>query len=297
MRRSSIALFAVMLCAAPLSVVGPEAARAQTGGGITEADTGEAVLQPDLEALLTRMGLYDVLGIMVAEGMQSAPDLEAELFPGQGGAAWMTTAAGIYDRDRLIARFEAALPVDLLSDDALAELREFFDSDLGGRIVEGELAARRAFLDPDVKDAATAYAQERAAEADPRLDLLTEFIAVNDLVDRNVSGALNSNFAFYHGLSESGAFDQDIPESMMLAEIWSQEPEIRRDTLDWLYAYQLMAYQGLSDADLARYIDVTRTPAGRALNAMLFAGFDVVFEGVSRALGQAAAGFMRGQEL
>ena len=40
---------------------------------------------PELRALLGAMGLYDILAIMAAEGRESAPDLEADMFPGQGG--------------------------------------------------------------------------------------------------------------------------------------------------------------------------------------------------------------------
>jgi hypothetical protein len=43
-----------------------------------------------------------------------------------------------------------------------------------------------------------------------------DFIEANDLVERNVSGALNSNFAFYRGLSDGGAFEVEIPEELML---------------------------------------------------------------------------------
>ena len=251
---------------------------------------------PDIHQLFVAIGLYEVLGIMSAEGLAAAPDLEAEFFPGKGGSAWMATTASIYSTERMIARFEAAAPIDRLTPEFRATLSAFFDSALGRRIAEGEIAARRAFLDRAVEEAATELAQRRAAEGHPRVAQLTRFIAVNDLVERNVSGALNSNFAFYRALSDGGAFAAPIPEEMMLAEVWAQEPEIRAETLDWLFAYQMLAYEDLSDAEMDAYIALSESPAGQAVNAILFSGFDGLFEAISNDLGRAAAGFIAGED-
>ena len=251
---------------------------------------------PELRALLGAMGLYDILAIMAAEGRESAPDLEADMFPGQGGAAWMAVVAGIYATDKMTAAFEAALPVERLSDADIASLRAFFESDLGARIAAGEIAARQAFLDPSLEQIATDLAEERAAQNHPRIAQLTEFNIVNDLVERNVSGALNANFAFYMGLSDGGAFAAPIPEEMMLAQVWDQEAAIRAETVQWLLAYQTLAYEDLSDADMAAYIALSRSAAGQAINASLFAAFDIVFNAISHDLGRAAAGFIAGED-
>jgi hypothetical protein len=250
----------------------------------------------ELRALLSAMGLYDILAIMAAEGRESAPDIAADMFPGQGGAAWMAVAASIYATDKMTAAFEAALPLERLSDADIAALRGFFESDLGARIAAGEIAARQAFLDPGLEQIATDLANERAAQNHPRIAQLTAFNIVNDLVERNVSGALNANFAFYRGLSDGGAFATPIPEEMMLAEVWGQEPAIRADTVQWLLAYQTLAYEDLSDADLQAYIDLSRSDAGQAINASLFAAFDTVFNAISHDLGRAAAGFIAGED-
>jgi hypothetical protein len=277
---------------AALAQATPPAVLAQSG----PADAGLASRAPELRALLGAMGLYDILAIMATEGREGAPDLEADMFPGQGGAAWMAVVAGIYASDKMMADFEAALPLDRLSADDIATLRAFFESDLGARIAAGEIAARQAFLDPALEQIATDLAQERAAQNHPRIAQLTSFNIVNDLVERNVSGALNANFAFYRGLSEGGAFPAPLPEAMMLAEVWGQEPAIRSETTQWLFAYQTLAYEDLSDADLEAYIALSRSPAGQAINASLFAAFDTVFNAISYELGRAAAGFVAGED-
>jgi hypothetical protein len=88
----------------------------------------------------------------------------------------------------------------------------------------------------------------------------------------------------------------EIPEELMLTEVWGQEPEVRRDTIEWLYSFQLSAYSGLSDADIEAYTAFSATEAGIALNAALFSAFDTVFNQLSYELGTAAAGFIAGED-
>ncbi|WP_168193116.1 DUF2059 domain-containing protein [Rhodophyticola sp. CCM32] len=255
-----------------------------------------AVERPALHALFQAMGLYDVIEIMSIEGVDYADELETDMFPGQGGAAWPAMVGQIYGVERLITDFEAAIPADALTDGEMADLADFFTSETGQRVVAGEVIARREIMDPVVEEAANIiYAEELEAQ-NPRLRLLETFNDANALLDLNVAGAMNSNYAFYRGLVDGGAFDVQLPEELMLAEIWGQEPEIRAETMVWLYSYQLMAYDELSDDEMQAYIDLSETPAGQALNRVLFAAFDVMFEAVSYELGAAAALFVAGEE-
>ena len=108
---------------------------------------------------------------------------------------------------------------------------------------------------------------------------------------------MNSNYAFYIGLLDGNAFPRRLSENEVLADVWSQEDEIRDDTTEWVYSYLLMAYQPLSDEDLEVYTAMSRTEEGRALNRALFAAFDDVFVDISRNLGIAAARFISGQDI
>jgi hypothetical protein len=287
-----------LLIAVPLAFAAiPSAAPAQSGDAQVIVP-GSLLSQtaPELHAVFEAIGLYEIVQIMSAEGIAAADQMEADMFPGQGGAAWRAVVAGIYSGDRLVADFENAVQVDAFTPEILAELTAFATSDLARRIAAGEVSARRAFLEPGVEDAANAMARTAAANDDPRVALLSEFIAVNDLVERNVSGALNANLAFFRGLSDGDAFEVEMPEELMLAEVWGQEPELRRDTTEWLFAYQITAYAELSDADLRAYIDLSESAAGRLLNTTLFQAFDVMFERISYDLGSAAAVFISGEE-
>jgi hypothetical protein len=287
------ALFALPLSLGMIAspIIAP-AVQAQT----TPVDAPLAERAPEVHEMLQALGMYEVLDIMASEAMVSATQLETDLFPGQGGPAWDALATRLNAADRMAAAFEAAFPLDRISPEEVAQVTAFATAEPGRSIVEAELAARRAFLTPAIEDEAQIRFRERAAAGDPRIDLLTRFIAANDLVERNVSGALNSNYAFFRGLTDGGAFEVEMPEDLMLAEVWGQEPEIRADTIEWLYSFQLAAYDRLTDADLEAYIAMSETPAGQAMNAVLFQAFDTMFETMSYDLGQAAAIFIAGED-
>ena len=251
---------------------------------------------PAVARMLETLRLYDILDVMAAAGVDGALDLEADLFPGNGGAPWAAEANRINGADRVTRLFEDAFPDDSLSDAEVSRITAFFEAEPGRSIAEAEVAGRRAFLDPEAEELATEAFLEAVEADDRRIDLLTEFIETNDLVERNVSGALNSNLAFYRGLSEGGAFDVEVPEELMLAEVWGQEAEIRRDTVEWLYSFLFAAYSGLPDGDIEAYTAFSETEAGIALNAALFEAFDVTFERLSYELGFAAARYIAGED-
>ena len=89
------------------------------------------------------------------------------------------------------------------------------------------------------------------------------------------------------------------PQSLkdILADVWGQEEEIRTDTREWVFAFSLMAYQPLSDAELRAYVDLSATQAGRALNQALFDGFDRMYADIAYGLGLAAAQALEGEDL
>jgi hypothetical protein len=135
------------------------------------------------------------------------------------------------------------------------------------------------------------------AAGDPRMAMLERFIEVNDLVESNVSGALNSSYAYYRGMIDGGAFEGEMGEGDVLADVWSQEADVRADTEEWVYSFLALAYQPLPDAELSAYTAFSATPAGQDLNRAIFVAFDKMFVDISHALGLATARYMVGQEL
>ena len=246
--------------------------------------------------LADALGIPKVVEIMREEGLAYGVGIEDELFPGRGGAAWEDVLDKIYSRDAMEKVVTDQLGFDL-DEDKLEILIAFFDSDRGREIIKLEVSARRAFLDSDVEAAAEELYAELEETDDPRIAQIERFIAANDLVESNVMGAMNSNYAFYLGLAEGEAFDGGLTEEDILTDVWSQEDGIRVDTEVWVNAYLALAYQQLEDADLEAYIALSETPEGKALNRALFEGFDEMYVSISRALGVAAAQFMKGQDI
>lgn len=253
----------------------------------------------DPESVLQTLRIPEMIAVMQDEGIAYGDDLEDQLFPGAGGARWDGIVAGIYDEPALLQRFQSAFSARLAADpQAMDQIVVFFATDRGQRILSLEIAARRALLDEAAEEAAAVSVDDMRARDDPRLALLERFAAANDLIEQNVSGALNANFAFYQGMSDGGAFDAaKMTEADMLADVWSQEPEIRAETESWLYPFLALAYEPLSDADLQAYLAFSESGASRAMNAAMFAAFDEVFREISRDLGRAAAEMLSGQDI
>lgn len=249
-----------------------------------------------MDRLVEALALPDLVAIMREEGRAYGDDIEDEMFAGRGGARWDAQVAEIYDGGRMLDTLTDEMG-DALEGQEIAPMLEFLTSPLGTRLIGLEMSARRAQLDPEVEAGSIERLEEMIADDDPRLTLLEEFAEANDLIERNVAGALNANYAFFTGLADGGGLAMEVTEDEMLRETWSQEPQIRADTREWLFAFLAMAYAPLEDDEVQAYTEFSRTEAGQALNAALFAGFDVMFRDISRALGLAAARFTGGQDI
>ena len=284
-----------------LSAVLTGAAMFASGAGAQTAPVTPQTLPEALPVSDPAAALFDALDLtaMIAvirdEGLAYGLSLQADLFPDNGNG-WAEQVSAIYDADQMRQVFEQTMRREL---DAglVPQMLAFFNSDLGRRVTGLEISAREALLDDAVEETANQMRDDLAAAKTGRYAGLQRFVEVNDLIEANVSGALNANLAFYQGLSDGGAFPTPMSESDILRDVWTQEPAVRTDTADWLMAYLGLAYQPLSDADLDAYIEFSLTPAGRAVNRAQFVAFDRVFANISRRLGMAAATHMASEAL
>lgn len=248
----------------------------------------------DARDLSRVLKLTEVIDILHAEGMDYAENIETQMLPGGGGAFWQQIVDRLYDK----AAMEQVLTDTLASDMSAAQIEDsiaFFGSAQGQSILSFENAARAAMSDPEIEDIARAAYIDLRDSGDPRLDQIDRFVEANDLVERNVAGALSSQFQFFRGLADGEAFA--MSEDDILADVYGQEPEIRADTEDWLFGFLLMAYQPLSDDDMEAYIAFSATDSGKALNAALFEGFERMYRDISYGLGLAASRAMVGSDL
>ncbi len=245
-------------------------------------------------ALIDALGIPALLDVMRSEGQSYGVELGVDFLPDGGGATWGAVVMRLYDPVKMRMSVAQALE-DGIPAQHLDPLLAFFNSATGKRIVEQEILAREAFLDAAAEEAARATFRDASDAQADRLALLKEYVAINDLVEFNVAGALTANLRFYRGLVEGGAIE--MSEEEMLAEVWEQESEIRADTEEWLMSYLLMAYAPLSDAEVGEYVALSGSEAGQALNRALFVGFDAMYADLSYALGLAVAQQMKGEDL
>lgn len=287
--RTSLALLAA-LAAAP--------ALAQTEPATEPVTEPAAEATPaEVRALYEALELPAIVGVMAREGAAYGEDLAAGLFPAaEPPATWAEAVADIYDPARMEAEVASAF-AEALDGEDVAAMTAFFAAEPGASFAALELAAREAMLDEDVEQAAKEAAAVAVAGGDPRLDLIRRYAEANDLIETNVAGALNTNFAYFMGLIDGGATEGGLTQGDVLADVQSQEPQIRADTTEWMYSFLLMAYAPASDEDLEALIAFSESEPGQALNDALFASFDGVFEDISRRLGLLSARYMTTQEL
>ncbi len=280
-------------------IVGQRAARVMRAwclGIVVYATCFASALRADeagFERLWQALGMPSLIAIMQDEGLAQTEQLAFDYLPYPPGEGWAALSARIYDTVKMETGMHAAFQA-ALGEGPLDPLVTFFDSAVGKKIVALEIATRLDFLDPAVEETAQQAIRDPGFDQ-ARLALIDTYIEVNDLVEMNVTGALNSNYNFFRGLSEGGALD--LSESDMLTEVWSQEDATRSDTKDWLRAFLSASYAKLSDQELSAYIELSRSRDGKRLNRALFEGFAVIYDDIYFALGLAIADQMRAQEL
>jgi hypothetical protein len=252
--------------------------------------------ESETEVLFDLLMLPDIIEIMREEGVSYGGTIGQDLFAGPASAEWAATVERIYDYDMMQEMVRMDFMTSLVGVN-LAPITDFFSSEQGQLIVDLEVSARRALLDDAVKEAGKEAAARATANNDPRIALISEFVDINNLIETNVEGALNSNLAFYKGLFDGDAFDDALREEQILSDVWGQEATIRESTTEWIYSFLFMAYQPLNDADLQAYIAFSETDSGAVINHAIFEAFDRLFVGISQSLGRAAANEVMSKEL
>lgn len=263
----------------------------------TQTDAGASAQSPAarLTPLLLTPRLMEALA---AEGRAQGADLGADMLEGAALSRWTALVEALHEPARLQARFDAALDRALSGREAMLDAIEgWFSEDLGARIAQLEIEARLALIDPYAVDAAALAYETLKDQRGPRLALLQRFVDVNGLIEANVAGGMNANFAFMQGMAEGAGLSVPEDEGALLADLWSQQEEIRRETEDWLLPYLTLAYQPLGDADLEAYIDFAASAPGQALNTALLAAYEDLFTAVARELGHAAGRMSVGSDL
>ena len=247
-----------------------------------------------LQDLFEALQIEATIDVMHEEGVAYGHEIGQDMLPESDMGGWQQVVERLHDKTEMQASVENGFAKALDQHD-LSDILAFLQSAQGQEIVGLEIAARRAFLDSAIEEAARDRLEQQRDEKAPVLKALDQLIRDSDLIERNVMGALNSNLAFYNGLVDGGALE--MSQADIVADVWSQEDTVRDEARDWLNAFLLMAYQPLDDAELQAYIAFYQTPDGQVLNRAMFEAFDAMYEDLSYILGQALARHMQSEEL
>lgn len=244
--------------------------------------------------LMDVLKIRELSAILHAEGLEFGATLNREWLEDQGGPAWTGQVARIYDPERISEGIRTGLE-PALTGEVLEDAIAFFGSDLGSKVITLENSARAAMADGIVEQEARARFAELSGGDDPRLHQINRMIDAGDLINRNVTSVLNSNYSFLRALVDGDVYLMSDDE--ILEDVLSERDEITADTLNWLGGFMVLAYSPLSEEELIAYADFAATPSGKALNAGFFAGFDPLYKDISYALGRAMALNMAAEEL
>ncbi|TBN39525.1 DUF2059 domain-containing protein [Paracoccus subflavus] len=245
------------------------------------------------------MRLDDLAPLIRDEAVAEGALMGETLFPGGETDRWAEIVAAIHDPARLRVLFVAGMTAALAGTD-LRDLQaglDFYRGDLGQRLLELEIVARRAMLNEAVEDAARAAFARAQQDGTHRAELIARLIDTADLVEPNVASGLNAAIAFAQAFQGAGGLPMPMTQEEILTDAWAREPQLRADAQDWIGAYLFLAYAPLTDAQLETAIAFAGSPGGRAIARLMLAGFDTAFLQVSRDMGVAAAIEIRARPL
>ncbi len=286
-----------VLCAVLLALAAPVAAQETAPQVAPAPEAAQDAVSEDVVALFEALRLPDIVDVISVEGQEDAASLAESMFQaGPPPATWTAMVADIYDPEHMEAELLASLAEELEGTDT-APMLAFFESEPGRTLIAREVETRQALSDEEAEQAAREAAAVAAADRSPRFELLTRYVEALDLVEYNVVGSLNSNYAYVSGLLDGNALGGDMTEGDVLSDLWLQEPQIRADTSEWVMAFLLQAYEPIPDGDIEALIAFSETEPGQALNRAIFEAFDERFSEISRALGLAAARYMTTEEI
>ena len=265
-------------------------------GAATASDQSQRSDTQRFEELWTLLGMTEMVSILHDEGLSMALASDMDLLGHEGGPRWKGALQAIYDEATLHGELHTQFEQHL-APDQVAALCKFYENTDMQEIIQHEIAARRAFLDLEFEQ----LARDRWLQGDTSDNLddtIRHDVDLNDLIELNVMGALNSNYVFLNTLNQTLT---DVTGQMsaqdILSHVWSQEVDIRTDTTEWIFAYLHTAYAPIDHTALERYVAFSATPTGQALNQALFTAFDAVYLRLSGDLGRVVGTMSREEEL
>lgn len=244
--------------------------------------------------LYDAMYLDDIAEIMQDEGGDYVDSIGISYLEGRSLDRYKEQGHKLYDLAGLQTGLLNGLREELDADVA-AQVLEFYETEAGQIAAKLEVSARRAISDQAVEDMAEAMVQEARSTQPERIADLLKFIQDLDLVQKNLEGSFNSQFAFLSEISTVRQFGLD--EQTILGLLAEGQSETERNIKQWLMAFTFMAYQPLTDKQFNAYLGMQRSDIGQDLNTALFTVFHDIDTQISRDLGKIVARLLTSQDL
>lgn len=200
------------------------------------------------------------------------------------GVAWDLAARQVFPADdmleEIVGQMDGALPAENID-----EMIQFFESDLGRKVTELEVAAQTGEGAARLQSEGSAILTDMIENDPARLQQYAAMVDALGIVEAQVTTAMNINFAIMTGMSASGKLPYEMSEEEILGNIAAQQDMFRADIQDNVFITFAYTYQDLSDAELAAYIDFLTSQNGRALYTNINRATEDVLSVRARAFG------------
>ena len=252
--------------------------------------------QAQVDKLWDAMRVSEFIDVLSQEGISESEELESRLFTQSNGDSFQQATSRIYDPERMTGLMRTAMSIASQRRD-LDSAIDFYQSVVGRKSIEAELSSRFELLDPLVEEESKSLLNALRTEDPERFELIDDYVLANDLVENNLVGAMNGNYVFLSTLTDAGQGPYVEDPSAILPQIWAQENEVRASTSEWVYSYFAYAYRDLSNAEILKLIEFSRSEGGQSLNNFLFESTNFVFDQLAMDLANVVAEFLASEAL
>lgn len=221
------------------------------------AAAAQAADRARLETFLEVTG-FDVALDSIRLSASSAPamlGLEAEDF----GAQWTVMADDVFNTAKM---HDMALDIlgATLEDDLLDHATEFYDTDLGRRLVVAENNSHMEDDSETKSEAGQAIVAGLERIGSPRLDALKRMNAASDSVSTAVRAIQEVQVRFLMAAAAAGVIELKMEEPDLREAMRADEDELRQSIAESALSGAAYTYQAFSDAEVLEYAKALEDP-------------------------------------
>lgn len=221
------------------------------------ATVAQAADRARLETFLEVTG-FDVALDSIRLSASSAPamlGLEADDF----GTQWTVLADDVFDTDKM---HDMALDIlgETLDDDLLDHAIDFYDTDLGRRLVEAENGSHMDDDSDTKSEAGQAIVAGLERIGSPRLEALKRMNAASDSAGTAVRAIQEVQVRFLVAAAAAGVIDLKMEEPDLREALRTDEDALRQSISENALSGAAYTYQAFSDAEVLDYAKALEDP-------------------------------------